>query len=381
MFGSMVGGFAFNLVAILTLHAGPPQIALLNACFVVPGMVAGPWVGVLADRVRHRPLMIAADALRALAALTIPVAAITGHLAIWQVYAVAAVVSVLSMLFDVSFRSYLPALLGKEPLVQANSIMQGTGAVTETTGWGIAGVLVQLFSAPMAILVDAASFVVSCISLAMLRGAPDMRTPREQTERRTLHEIVEGAREVRHNPTLRALTLNACLSEITGGPVGVVIMLFFVHGLHLTPGLMGPVFGVGGISALAGSLMCSRAIRRWGIGPALIGSLYLRHLGLLGVILAGGPLPLVVALCVAAQLTDAGWSVGDIATTTIIQTASPDGMTGRIFATYETLRSACMFIGMGLGAILGVALPLLLVFSPVRTMGIEPERKQAVMAV
>src|SRR5947209_13642397 len=112
MFGSLIGGLAYSLVAVLTLHATPAQIAALNACNLIPGLIAGPWVGVWADRVRHRPLLIAADIGRALVLASIPIAALTHSLTIGQLYAVATVVSVLTMLFDVSFRSYVPLLLG-----------------------------------------------------------------------------------------------------------------------------------------------------------------------------------------------------------------------------------------------------------------------------
>jgi MFS family permease len=390
MFGSMVGGFAFDLTAILVLRAGPPQIAVLTACSLLPGMIAGPWVGVLADRLRHRRLMVAADLGRACAFGSIPLTALTGHLTLVQLYVVAAGVSILSMAFDVSFRAYIPVLLGNRHLVQANSVLQGTSAVTEAGGWAAAGVLVQLFTAPMAIAVDAVSFVVSALSLSTLRSERNPLTSREPGERRTLRAVGEGAREVRRNPTLRSLTLSAMASELTGQPIGVVIMLFYLRDLHVPPGLLGPIFGVGGMSAFAGSLVCSRVIARWGVGRALIGSMYVKGIGLLGVVLAGGPLPLIVILSVAAQLTDTGWSIHDIAITTLLQQTAPAWLSGRVFATYETARSASMLAGLALGAVLGATLgcrtvlamafvaglfvPLVLILSPVRDLHAPAER-------
>jgi MFS family permease len=173
-------------------------------------------------------------------------------------------------------------------------------------------------------------------------------------------------------------------SEVTGQPIGVVIMLFYVRDLHVQPVLLGPTFGVGGISALVGSAVCGRVIRRWGIGPSLIGSMYLKGAGLLAVVLAGGPLPVIVLLSVVAQLTDAGWSIHDIAITTLLQEATPAALRGRVFATYETARSASMLAGLALGALLGASLgfravlamafvagllvPLVLILSPVRDL-------------
>jgi MFS family permease len=384
MFGSMVGGFAFDLAAILVLHAGAPQIAVLTGCSLVPGLVAGPWIGVLADRRRHRPLMIAVDLARTVALASIPLAALAGKLTLIQLDAVAAVVSILSLTFDVSFRSYIPVLLNERGLVQANSILQGTAAVTEAGGFALAGLLVQLLTAPIAIAVDAISFLVSALSLASLGSAPDPRTDPQRDPPHTLRAVTDGAGEIRGNPVLRALTLSAMAGELTGQPIGVVIMLFYVHDLHVPPGLMGPIFGVGGISALVGSALCGRVIGRWGIGPSLIGSMYLKGAGLLAVVVAGGSLPLIVVLSVIAQLTDAGWSVHDIAISTLLQEATPAHLRGRVFATYETARSASMLAGLALGALLGAAfgfravlamafvvglvVPLVLILSPVRDL-------------
>jgi MFS family permease len=358
MVGSMVGGFAFNLAAILVLHAGPPQIALLSACSLFPGAVAGPLIGVLADRVRHRPLLIATDLCRAAAYGSIPLAAFSGHLTMLQLYLVAAAASVLTMTFDVSFRAYVPVVLGGRGLVEANGVLQGTAAVSEAGGWGASGLLVQAVSAPVTVAIDALSFLVSALSLATLRSAPDGGAEREAIERPSLGALTDGLREVARDPLLRPLTLSACAAEITSQPVGVVIMLFCLHDLHLTPALMGPIFGVGGISAFAGSVVCERIIRQIGLGHTLIGSIFLRHAGLLAMVVAGGPLPLILVLCVAAQLTDAGWSIHDIAVTTLLQETAPPHLAGRVFATYETARSASMLAGLGLGALLGAVLPL-----------------------
>jgi MFS family permease len=380
----MVGGFAFDLTAILVLHAGPPQVAALTACSLVPGMLAGPWVGVMADRFRHRPFMIAADLARAAAVTSIPLSAVAGALTLLQLGIVAAILSILTLAFDVSFRSYVPVLLDGGDLVGANSVLQGTGAVTEAGGWAVAGVLVQALTAPVAIAVDAVSYLVSVLFLASLRSAPDPRVAEGHAPARSFTSMGHGLREVRRNRVLRSLTLSAMASEVTGQPIGVVIMLFYVRDLHVQPVLLGPIFGVGGISALVGSAVCGRVIRRWGIGPSLIGSMYLKGAGLLAVVLAGGPLPVIVLLSVVAQLTDAGWSIHDIAITTLLQEATPAALRGRVFATYETARSASMLAGLALGALLGASLgfrvvlamafvagllvPLVLILSPVRDL-------------
>ena len=139
IFGSWIGGFAYDLVAIITLHASAGELAALNGCALVPGLLAAPGAGAWADRLRHRPLMIAADLGRAAVLASIPVSAMTHTLAMSQLYAVAALVSVLTVLFDVSYRSYLPSLIGRDRLTEGNSKLQATYAVAGVGGCGAAG--------------------------------------------------------------------------------------------------------------------------------------------------------------------------------------------------------------------------------------------------
>lgn len=384
MFGSLIGGFAYSMVAILTLQASPAQIAVLNGCTLVPGLIAGPWVGVWADRVRRRPLLVAADLGRAVALASIPIAAITDTLSMAQLYAVATAISVLTMAFDVSFRAYVPALIGRDQLVEGNSALQGTAAVAEAGGFALAGLLVQVFTAPLAVAFDAISFLLSALSLTSIRGreAKVQRVSRKGERRRSGHDIMEGIRTVRHNPVLRALTLTAFVWDLVGSAVGVVIVLFFVRDLHLRPAALGPVFGIGGVSAFVGALIAGRLVRRWGLGRTLIGSLYVNNVGLLAVVVAGGPLPLVLTLLALAQATDGGRTIYEINAVSLLQSQATDGVAGRVFATYETVRSSAMLLGLlaggilgqtiGLRGVLGLALgahllvPLCLVFSPLR---------------
>src|SRR5947209_3153570 len=168
MFGSLIGSFAYTLVAIISLHASPGQIALLNGCNLVPGLIAGPWIGVWADRLRHRPLLIAADLMRAIILASILLAALTNTLTIVQLYLVTLSMSVLTMMFDVTFQAYTPSVIGQERLVQGNSVLRGTAAVAEAGGFALGGLLVQLLTAPITIAFDALSFLVSALSLAAI---------------------------------------------------------------------------------------------------------------------------------------------------------------------------------------------------------------------
>jgi Na+/melibiose symporter-like transporter len=301
-----------------------------------------------------------------------------------QLYLVAATVSVLTMLFNVSFRAYMPLLLERDELLQGNSVLQGTDAVAEAGGFAAAGLLVQIVTAPMAIAFDAVSFLLSSLSLLSIRGRDPRVAHRVEREegKTSLHEIVLGLQIVCRHPVLRAITLTTVVFELVGNAIGVVIMLFFVRDLHLTAGVMGPVFGIGGVSAFLGAVLCGRVVRRFGLGWALVWSLLFNNLGMLATVLAGGPLPLVIVLLSLAQTTDAGRTIYEITVTSVFQEEAPEGVAGRVFGTYETLKSAAMVGGLLAGGTLGQSIglrpvlilalvanllvPLVLVFSPVR---------------
>jgi MFS family permease len=386
MFGSLIGSFAYSLVAIISLHASPGQIAVLNGCNLLPGIAAGPWAGVWADRLRRRPLLIAADLGRAVILGSIPLAALTQTLTMLQLYLVTVSMSVLTMFFGVSFQAYAPSVIGRERLIEGNSILRGTEAVAEAGGFALGGVLVQLLTAPIAIACDALSFLASALSLAAIQSTDTVRQhPARRGERpATRQDIMEGARAVWHDPVLRSLTMTTFVWEMVGSAIGVVIILFFVRDLHLQPLAMGPVFGIGGISAFLGALVASRVVRRWGLGRSLIGSLYFNNLGLLWVVVAGGPLPLILALLAAGQATDGGRTIYEINAVSLLQSRAPQGVVGRVFAVYETLKSSAMLLGLVAGGVLGAAIglrnvlllallanllvPLCLVVSPLRAI-------------
>ena len=182
VFGSMIGGTAMSFTAILFLQATPFQIGLLNAMQMIPAFLLGLFAGAWVDRLRRRPIMIWADIGRALALATIPLAALLGGLGLFHLYAVALVVSVLTILFDLSYQAYLPALVGKGSLIEGNSKLSASAAVAEFGGFSIGGWLVQLLSAPVAILVDAVSFVVSAVSVATIRAREEDVVHEDQQE-------------------------------------------------------------------------------------------------------------------------------------------------------------------------------------------------------
>ena len=167
--GSVVTRNAIPTAAVITLHANALQVGILVASASMAVLLVGLFAGALVDRSRRRPLVIAADTIRALVVLSIPVTAVAGTLRIEQLYAVAFVEAAFGSVFDIAYRTYLPSLLPEQRLLEGNAKIGMTGAIAEIGGPGLGGLLVQLITAPMALLVDAVSYAVSAISIAAIR--------------------------------------------------------------------------------------------------------------------------------------------------------------------------------------------------------------------
>ena len=167
--GSLVSRVALPLVAILTLDATPGEVALLRIADLVPGIVIGLFAGVWVDRRRRRPLMIWADLGRAVLLGSIPLAALAGLLRLGQLLLVVFAAGLLTALFEVAYHAYLPTLVTRDELVEGNSKLAASGAAIEVASFGLGGWLVQVLTAPLAVLVDAISFVVSAVCLGAIR--------------------------------------------------------------------------------------------------------------------------------------------------------------------------------------------------------------------
>ncbi|HET6312445.1 MAG TPA: MFS transporter [Chloroflexia bacterium] len=389
--GTGITGQALPLTALLVLGASAGEMGLLAAITQVPVVVilfAGVWV----DRLRRRPILIAADVGRAALLVSIPIAAVAGALSLGQLFVVAALVESLSLFFSVAYRSYLPSLVQRERLVEGNSKLSAGGSVAEISGPGLGGVLVQWLSAPLAILFDAASFLLSALFLGAIRTPEPPPKPAE--ERQSVRsEITEGLRVVLSNPVLRALA--ACSGTFTFfGNFFALYPLYVVRDLGMPPALVGLFVGAGGIGALVGAMLVGPVTRRFGVGPTLISSLAFAGIVGSSILFVDGPLPLNVAVFFAAQL------VGDIAICIYLindmslrQAMVPDRLLGRATASMGFLVGALGPVGALLGGLLGELIgarhtlaiaviaitlaPLWLFFSPARALREPPTLPEA----
>ncbi|HWI62652.1 MAG TPA: MFS transporter [Symbiobacteriaceae bacterium] len=388
LFGSLVGRVALPMMVVLVLDATPWQVGMLRAVEVAPGLVAGLFAGVWVDRLRRRPIMVAADIGRALLMALIPALFMTGNLTMAAVYAVAFFVSILTIFFDVAYQSYLPTLVDSETLVEANSKLEASASVSEITGFSIAGFLVQLLSAPITILVDAVSFVVSAVSLLLIRTPEPPSPPAEQREGMWA-EIKAGMGVLFGQPALRALAVADGISNLFGNIIGTVIMLYVLRELQVAPSVAGVIFGLGGVSALVGALLAGPVVRRFGLGPSLIVAAFMSAASNAFLPAATGPMPVIIAMLIAPQiLGDGAMMVYAINATSLRQAITPERFLGRVNATLRVSDWTFMLVGTLLGGMLGeviglrgalvvaclgkLAAVVWLWFSPVRTMQKQP---------
>jgi Na+/melibiose symporter-like transporter len=387
--GSTVTREALPYTAILALGASPLQMGLLGAAGAAPLLVLGLFAGVWVDRLRRRPIMIAADLLRALLLLSIPVAFLLGVLRIEQLYLVAALAGVLTVFFNVAYHSFLPALVEREHLVEGNSKLGVSESLAEIGGPPLGGALVQVISGPLTLLLDALSFVVSALTLLRIR-TPEPRPAPHADRPHVLRDLTTGLRAIWASPLLRAFAGSAAVRNFFGWFFGAIYGLYAIRVLGLSTATLGLVVACGGIGGLAGAALVGPLTRRWGIGLTIVGALIV-DAGAAGLTwLAGGVLPLAVPLLIASQLIgDGAITVALIAERSLRQTITPDQVLGRVNASMNVLGEGIGTLGLLAGgvlaeliglrptagvAVLGLAASALwVVFSPLRRQrGLPP---------
>ncbi len=352
-FGSRMGGVALSFAAVIVLGATPMQMGLLAAARIAPALAVSLFAGVWVDRLARRPILIGADIARALLLATIPLAAFAATLRIEHLYAVMFVVAILDVAFDVAYRSYLPSLVAREQLIEANSKLTASSAVAEVAGFGLAGWLVQWLSAPFAILVDALTFVFSAGAIAAIRAEearPDHRRQRDGI----LREIAGGARAVAHDARLRAIALTNATVTFSLGVFGAAYMLYVVNSLGLSPGVLGLIFGVGGASALLGALAAGRVTGWLGVGGSMIASLVIEGIAMMFIPMASGAGLFAVTFLVAHQLLgDSAGTLYEINAISLAQSIAEERMLGRVNATLRFLAQAAALLGALAGGAVG----------------------------
>ncbi len=370
-FGSSITAIALPFVAITLLNAGPLEVAILNLADFLPFLLIGLLAGALVDRLPRRAVLIGGDLGRAALILTIPIAYLAGLLTLTQLIIVGFSVGVLTVFFDVAYQAYLPSLIGRKDLVEGNSKLEFSRSAAGLLGPGLGGLLVEVLRAPVAMLVDAASFLVSALFLATIK---DRATASELTLRETAQkgegqpqrpapgtmrrEIAEGLRFVFGHPVLRTIGAATATSNLFSSIGGAAFMLFAINELKMSPALIGTAFSLGSVGGLVASLVAGPLSRRFGVGRVIVATVAL-----------GGPFEVAVGLGSAGAdainlllIAAAGFAMGGSGTiyninqVSLRQAITPEAMSGRMNATMRWFVWGTMPIGSIIGGIIGETL-------------------------
>lgn len=358
LLGSQVTVLALPLAAALTLDASATEMGVLTAAGSLPVLVAATVAGVWADRARRRPILVGADLGRALLLATVPLAALTTGLSIEHLWIVALLAGLLTTVFDVVHPPLLPTLVRREHLVDANSKLEVSRSGALIAGPGLAGVLVQLLTAPIAILVDALSYLASALLIARIR-APEQPPPRDETGPGLWSEAREGLRAVLGGPVLSAMATSLCLFNLFYNVIGATYVLFLTRELDIPPAGVGLVYGVGSAAFPVGAAAAGWVARRLGVGSAIVWGAGVSDAGFLLLPLADGPPAVTVGLLLASRLvaTLAG-PVTAINQLSLRQAVTPDWLLGRVNGAMLTIALGTAPVGALLGGLLADAVGL-----------------------
>ena len=350
--GSRITREGLPLTAVLLLAATPAQMGLLSAIGSASVLLFGLAAGVLVDRLPRRPVMIAADLGRAAVLATIPLAAAMHRLSFPQLLIVGALAGVLTVVFDVAYQSYLPVLIQRDLLLEGNRRLGMSSATAEILGPGLTGVLVQLITAPLAVLLDAISFLISAVSVRIIRKpepapAPATGVPLKQ-------EIFEGARSIAAHPILRALATRSMIAFLFAGLSFSLYVLYAIRVLHMSTVAFGFTIALGGAGALVGSYFADRISRRFGLGRSFFASALLTGtVNLLIPLAATYPRFAVLFLGASQFFGDSAWAVYMVNETTLRQRVTADHLLGRVNAAMQLASRGVIPLGALIGGLLG----------------------------
>jgi predicted MFS family arabinose efflux permease len=350
--GSMLG--ALSLTALLTLDATAFEMGVLAAATGAPVLLFALIAGVWTDRLPRLRLMVAADLGRFALLLTVPAAWLFDSLRIEQLYAVAFLTSALEVVFNLSSRSALPAIVGRGELVDANSKLQMSESVAESGAPALGGALVQAAGGPFAVFCDALTFLVSGALVRSVRHA-DVVTPAPNGT--LLGDAVDGLGAVLRQPVLRAFAGTAATMSLSGGFFAALYGVWVVTELGFSPLAYGVLVGAGGAGSFLGAAVVGRLAGRYGLGPSMTLARLASGVLALFVPLAGGPDWLVFAMLFGHQLFGDGlWVVYDISATSLRQSVTPDGQLGRVNAAFLLLSEGLHPLSAIVAGLLAVAI-------------------------
>ena len=357
-FGSQIDDLALGLVAILVLDASAFEVAVYGTVNFLPFILITLPAGVWVDRLPRKPILIIGDVGRFAVLLTIPLAYAADALTLWQLYAVAFLTGVFTVFFDVAYQSYLPSLVERKDIGEGNSKLEISRSTAQLAGPGLGGALVEILTAPYAVLVDAFSFLASGTLLLRIRKREEpLPSAPTETKRGLRAELKEGLKFVLGNPNLRAQAGCTATSNFFFNVTFSIYLVYLVRELELSPGVIGLLFAVGSVGSLLAAFTTTRISTRFGIGPTTIAMALLNLPALLLIALAPADFPLPF-LVLGGIVLGFAIVVYNITQVTYRQAICPPRLQGRMNSVMRFIVWGTIPIGTLLGGALGSTIGL-----------------------
>jgi MFS family permease len=353
--GSAVTIVALPLVAVESLHASTFVVTLLTASTWLPWLVLGLPAGAWVDRLPRRPVMLACDAVSFAAFASVPVAAWTGVLSVPQLVAVALVAGGASVFFTTAYQVYLPSVVDRGDLTEANARLTGSRSAAQVAGPGLGGVIAQAAGATSGLLADAVSFAVSFVCLTAIRGREDPVAVGGAAGRHLGREVREGLRFVATDGFLRSQLAFGAFANFFLTGIEALQVVFLVRTVGAGAGIVGLLLALGFAGGVVGAAAARPLASRWGTSRTIL-------------IVAGGGLPFALLLPLSSSgaglvlfvgatfMVAAGVVASNVITASFRQTYVPARMLGRVSSCVMTVSYATMPAGALLAGLLGQAL-------------------------
>ncbi len=351
--GSQITLIALPLTAVLLLHVSAEEMGFLRAFSTVPALLMSLLVGVWVDRLRRRPLLLWTDVARMFLLALIPLLAWLHMLRIEYLYVISFFVGVLTVLFDIASTSFITAVVPSEQLVDGNSKMQFSSSFASVVGPGLAGLLVQIMTAPLTITLDAFSYLCSAISIFLIRVTETHMVITDE-KRDIRKEIAEGLSTLWGNPILRDMTISSALGSFAISIQQTVFILYIVNDLKLSPLFVGATYTVMGLASILGAYLAPYVSRRIGPGPAVIFGTFIVCVGCF--FLTIGQLPpflIISGLIIGLALFGAGSPLYNINQLSLRQALTPPSLLGRVNASRRFIVFGIMPVGSLIGGAIG----------------------------
>ena len=356
VFGDQVTLIAVPIIAVLTLGASPEQMGLLTAAGLLPGLLFSLPAGVWLDRVHHRRrLMIGADLGRAMIVGSIAVAFAAGMLGLPWLFAATFLAGTLGVAFDISWSTIFVTVVEREEYLTANSMFNGSRSLAQVGGPLIGGGLIQIFSAPLAVLVDAVSYLFSAFFLTQVQADEPAIEPSTESIRA---QLATGLAFLWRDRVMRTALASVATVNFFSYVFTALFVLYATTYLGFSAGLLGIVLGAGAVGAIIGALLAARIGRRIGVGPAYAMGLAVFSASWIIVPLAqpGWPIELVTALVFFSELIGGfGVMILDINAGGVIPARTPHSIRSRVMGGWRFINQGIRPIGAVVGGLAGAA--------------------------